>query len=217
MSLAERLAVIAAARTADLEASASAELPLTGAMFHPKDWPLDARVWFYKAGIGNPDINTLGAFWSPAMRRVVLPYRTVTGERAWIARDPSWTKGKPMPKYLFPAGVARGGGALFSNGYEKPVGIVVVEDALSAYRIQRDTDYDAVAAQGTTLDRDAIVAIAEMDVPVVVWLDPDSWGQIGAGKLLRAFANLDVPVRNIESLRDPKNHEPHEIQEALEV
>lgn len=223
LSLDQRIALVREQRSAETVAARSLALPLDGAMPHPKDWPLDARVWFYKAGINNDDIALLRAFWSPGMGRVVLPYRTVDGGKAWIARDPAWTKSKPGPKYLFPEYARRGGGALFSNEYDVtyPSGYAITEDALSAYRISRDTELDAIAAQGTSLDRDAVVKIARAavtsSIPVFVWLDPDRYGQLGATKLMRDFGNLGVTVRKVVSARDPKNHEPHEIREALET
>jgi hypothetical protein len=234
LSLAEKLAVLKAQREAELDATVTAGLPTKGAMSHPKDWPLDARVWFYKAGISNEEIAHLGAFWSPPMGRVVLPYRTVFGQEAWIARHASWKGKHDGSKYLFPAGVKRGGGALFYDSVDPRgfTGLVITEDALSAYRVSRDTDMAAIAAQGTSLDRDAVVWIATSSqltaayggksIPVFVWLDndkdkPANYGQIAARKLVEQFGNLGVDVRNIVSERDPKLHEPHEIREALET
>lgn len=221
LTLAERLETVRQQREQEDEARQHVELPLKDAMQHPQDWPLDARVWFYKAGINNEEIAALGAFWSPPMGRVVLPYTSVYSEPAWIARDPFWSKGgfKASTKYLFPFGVKRSGGARFfalGDAYSS-VGVVITEDALSAYRISRDTDYDAVAAQGTSLDRDTIVLLMRQYRDVAIWLDPDKYGQLGAQKLRDSFANLGVTVRNIVSDRDPKLLEPHAIREALEV
>jgi len=223
LTLAERLAIIKQQRDAALEFTASSVLPLAGAMPHPQDWPLEARVWFYKAGINNDEIAQLGAFWSPGMARVVLPYRTVDHTAAWIARDPVWSKGrhKQGTKYLFPVGAKRGGGAVFERNPTTLCGYVITEDALSAYRISRDTNITAIAAQGTSLDRDTVVRIAVKaglrKVPVFTWLDPDVYGQRGAVTLREQFGNLGVEVRNIVSERDPKLHEPQEIREALET
>jgi hypothetical protein len=153
------------------------------------------------------------------MRRAVVPYETLSLERAWIARDPL---PNPALKYLFPQGVSRGGGASFSGAaYFGEAGIAIVEDVLSAYRISRDTELRAVAAQGTSLDRKALVTIANLaafyKAPVFTWLDPDRYGQRGAARIRRDLGNLGVDVRNIVSDRDPKLHEPHEIREALET
>lgn len=217
LTLADRLAVVAAQREAELEATATAALPTQGAMFHTKDWPVDARVWFYKAGINNDDIEAIGAFWHPRMRRVVVPYRTLSHEDAWIARSLD-----AQPKYLFPAGVSRGGGAYFkADASRVSGGIVIVEDVLSAYRIAKDTALLAVAAQGTSLDRYALTQIAmnarAHAAPVFTWLDPDMYGQVGARRIATALGNMGVTVRNIESARDPKLYEPREIRGALET
>lgn len=218
LTLAERLALVAAQREAEVEASESAALPTQDAIYHPKDWPLEARVWFYRAGINNDDIALMGAFWNARMRRLVVPYRTISGDHAWIARDAAWKKGDARPKYLFPEGVSRGGGALFpAFAQGDGAGIVIVEDVLSAYRVARDTDLDAVAAQGTSLDRSALVRISEHRGPVFTWLDPDRYGQIGAAAIRRQLGNMGVDVRNVVSEMDPKLHEPHEIREALEI
>ena len=222
MTLAERLALLEEARNAATEAvNAGCALPDGDAMHHPKDWPSDARVWFYRAGINNDNLRDLGAFWSPSMRRLVLPYVTVDGSEAWIARDVSWSKGTPWPKYLFPVGAKRGGGALFvaDPSAPYPTAVCITEDALSAYRISRDTGVGAIAAQGTSLDRDTVVAIANVAIEarqfVFLWLDPDKYGQMGAAKLRQQFGNLGVVTRNIVSARDPKLHEPEELREAL--
>jgi hypothetical protein len=221
LTLAQRLEVLRLQQAADLEASASAAPPAGDAMRHPKDWPLAARVWFYQAGINNDNIRDLGAFWHPRMRRVVVPYSTVTGDNAWIARDPSWSRDSLGPKYLFPQGVKRGGGALFEHKYPNAAGIALVEDVLSAYRIQRDTDLHAIAVQGTSLDREAVVALSIVSardaIPVFTWLDPDKYGQMGARRIRDDLGRLGVEARNIVTPKDPKLHEPHEIREALEV
>lgn len=222
LTLAERLALVRAQSEADVVASASAALPTQDAMYHPKDWPVDARVWFYKAGINNDDIAALRAFWSPRMRRLVVPYYTLSGDAAWIARDVAWTKMSTRPKYLFPEGVSRGGGAVFARDPDaEPTGVVIVEDVLSAFRVSQDTDLDGIAAQGTSLDRNALARIAMVSnmrrVPVFTWLDPDRYGQMGAARIRTQLGNMGVTVRNIVSARDPKLHEPHEIREALET
>lgn len=220
LSLFQRLAIAFAQREADERTRDHIEPPTEGAMYHPKDWPLEARVWFYKAGINNDDIERLGAFWNANMARVVVPYTNLDGTPGWIARDPFWTKEgagtRPRPKYLFPAGVSRHGGAVFMpKGVE--VGYVITEDVLSAYRVARDTSWAAVSAQGVSLDRDAIVELASYEKPIRVWLDPDSWGRGGADMIAREFSRLGTDVKIIRTERDPKLYEPAAIREVLEA
>ena len=221
LTLAQRLEVLRLQQAAEIEASASAALPAGDAMRHPRDWPNAARVWFYQAGINNDQIAGLGAFWNPRMRRVVVPYQTLSGEQAWIARA---VMPEQAPKYLFPQGVSRGGGAEFyaePTGLRPASGFVITEDVLSAYRVARDTELHGIAAQGTSLDRTALARLAQsahsLQVPVFTWLDPDKYGQMGARRIRDDLGRMGVHVRNIVTAKDPKLHEPHEIREALEV
>lgn len=212
MSLAERLKVIRERQDADLAAAETREPPLP-AMHHPQDWPVEARVWMHKAGLSNDDIHAMGAYWNPRMERVVVPYRTVDGGRAWIARCP-WPPSRERPKYLFPVGTKRGGGAMY-GGVNLVLGIgptVLCEDVLSAFRVWLDPCYTSVAVQGTSLDRDAIVALAAWDRPVITWLDPDHWGQLGARNIRAAFSRLGVKTANILSDKDPKYYTAAEIE-----
>lgn len=212
LSLAERVALLKAHREADDAAINSMEFP--EGMAHPRDWPVEARVWLHKAGLSNDDISDpggLGAVWSPAMQRVVIPLYMVDGHHQWVARSL-----RDDPKYLFPKGMKRGGGAWVGDAnYRRP--LVVTEDILSAFRVNRDAALDSVSALGTSLDRDAVVQLAGEYSSVIVWLDPDYYGQLGARKIAKDFSSLGVKVVNVLSLKDPKNHEPSEVNNYIDI
>lgn len=212
MTLAERTANIVALREAEDSAILSSELPAL--MRHPRDWPVEARNWLYKAGISNQGIAAMGAGWSASMARVIVPVRMLDGSSQWVARRAD--KHPDYPKYLFPKGMKRGGGAVLLGRDSKADGpVVITEDYLSAWRVTKDTGMPSVSALGTTLDRDAIVKIAAQFSAAILWLDPDYYGQLGARTLRKNFGALDFPVVNVLSLRDPKNHEPDEVQAYL--
>lgn len=226
MTLAQKLEVQRLMRESVQTAAASTSVPNKDGMYHPKDWPVAARVWLYKAGLNNDDIDNLEIFWSPTMRRVVVPYMTVAGQWVWIARrvhDASF-KADPTdgPKYLFPYGVARGGGAMMysspdENAPRSTVGVVITEDILSAWRVSKDTDYDAVAAQGTSLDLTTLALLTQRYDNIVTWLDPDIYGQQGASRIRKDLGRMGVTARNVVSQVDPKLLPPDAIREALEV
>lgn len=212
LTLAEKVALLKAQQAADDAATTSQEFP--EGMAHPRDWPVEARVWLHKAGMSNDDIvEELQAVWSPAMQRVVIPLHMIDGTTQWIARSI-----QGQPKYLFPKGMRRGGGA-FVRGWGLPAGrpLVVTEDILSAERVAKDTDLDAVSALGTSLDRDAVVKLAGEYSRVIMWLDPDYYGQLGARKIAKDFSALGVKVVNVQSLKDPKNHEPSELRGYIDI
>lgn len=205
LSLAERLAIATEKGAADGEAVASRFLPQPQ-MKHPQDWPVEARAWMHKAGINNDDIRRMGAYWNPRMQRVVVPYVAADGMSAWIARDPFPPSGRT--KYLFPRETRRGGGALYSGDNDRP--IVVTEDVLSAYRVHRASGHTAVAAQGVTLDRDALVRIRGSGV--ITWLDPDIYGQDGARRIRASMSRLGDLTANIRLDRDPKYYSDEDIR-----
>lgn len=215
-TLAEKLEVIRLRRVADDEATATATLPMP-AMYHTRDWPAPARTWLYSAGFNNDTIHAqLGAYWNPSMQRVILPYITAYGQPAWIARRINGG-GTAGPKYLFPRGVPRGGGAVVhAEATIEPSVAVITEDLLSATRVAHATGFLGVAAQGTSLDRDAVIRLAKRVDEVIVWLDPDVWGRRGALSIREQFANIGVPVRDIKSDSDPKFYSDDVIRELVQ-
>lgn len=209
LSLQQRLENQRAMREADEAATQHTELPEL--MLHPRDWPVAARAWLHKAGLNNHDISRLGAGWDPKMERVVIPQGMLDGSTGWIARAVGdWQD----PKYLFPKGMRRGGGAYIRGMHNVDNLVVVTEDYLSGYRVALEGP-DTLTANGTSLDRDAIVKIATSFSGVILWLDPDHWGQLGARRIGEDLRRYGVPTVNIISERDPKLHSPAEVGRYL--
>lgn len=213
MTLQERLRIIAQMTGADGSAIYSHKLP-EPKMEHPQDWPNDARVWMHVAALDNIDINDMGAYWNPEMRRVVIPFDGLDGTESWIARHID--KAQDRPKYLFPADTRRGGGAFISGWNSEYTGVVTItEDYLSAYRVWRDVGTSVVSAMGTSLDRDAIVMIAKKYTAAILWLDPDLYGQMGQRRIRKDLGRLGMTTHGIISKRDPKLHPPEEISSYI--
>lgn len=203
LTLAEKLALQATLRAANDEARADATPPKP-AMTHPQDWPAASRVWMHQAHMSNEDIHKTRAYWNPHIGRVVLPYRTLHGDASWIARKTADTPDQTGPKYLLPSGVPRGGGAYVNPSMLPRDRVVITEDLLSAYRVAWASGSDAVALQGTSLDRDAIVKLVQTYPLIVVWLDPDGPGKQGRNNLFRSMGRFDTRVVTANSSRDPK-------------
>ena len=212
LSIAERLALLRAAQEATTEAAASAVPPLP-AMTNPRDWPSEARAWMHKAHFSNIDILASGAYWNSRIHRVILPYTTLTGNPAWIARridlDTLAHPGRG-PKYLFPNGVPRNGGA-YIMGPE--AGVVITEDLLSAWRVHWATGMSAVAAQGVSLDRKALARLP--DLFAAVWLDPDKYGANGSARIANDLGAFGIEVAQIRTDLDPKYYDNAAIREVL--
>ena len=204
-SLAERIARLNAVREAESAAEGRSAPPVP-TEFNPSLWPLQARVWLYKAGFSNDEILRHGFYYSDNLQRVVLP--VIRGGRViyWQARgfDPS------RPKYLNP-------------GVDKPLAyfgtgpLVLTEDILSGARV------GAAAARGCAILGTSLgdFEIAEVvreagGQPVRIWLDPDPAGRKGAAKIGKALTLAGVRVLPVKSDLDPKLYPRDQIKEFIQ-
>lgn len=203
-SLAERVARLRAVETADSDAAADPRPPQP-AEFDPSLWPSEARVWLYKAGFSNDRIRDLGFYWTPRMRRVVMP--VFDGGRLvyWQARgfDPE------RPKYINP----KVDKPLYKCG-SGPL-LVITEDMLSAAKVASVTE--AWSILGTSADDDKLNEIMRTGKPVRVWLDPDGAGARGRRKLVPRLRALGVDAKGVTTDKDPKLYPQEEIARVLSL
>lgn len=202
-SLADKLARMERQRAGDLAVSASPGLPLP-AVLEPAQWPLDARVWLYRAGLSNADIGKLGVYYHPPSDRVVLPVLEAGVPVFYQAR--AYQKGR-APKYLGPTPRPP---KLLPRWGRAPVP-TLTEDILSAIKIGMVAEGWAVL--GTKVSDHMIAALLRRGSPVNVWLDPDAAGRKGAAKIVKQLRAYGLEVRDIVSTRDPKLHTLEEIRE----
>lgn len=218
LPLATKLEWMRLAQEATVEAAKSCSMPAGGER-HLTEWPVTARAWLWAAGLSALDVSHLGAEWHPVMQRVVVP---MVGSRScyWIARKlPGLgTDMNPKsPKYLFPAGVSRSEGAVYFGRPDCRTW-VLTEDFLSAFRIRRDTGYNAAAVQGTSLGPELLRFLLDQADRVILWLDTDKYGQIGQARIHSQLAQRGMPVGCVKlpaSVPDPKKLEPEFIRSTL--
>lgn len=206
-SLAERISRLRAARVEDVEAETDPRPPLP-ALFADRvsEWPGEARVWLYKAGLSNDRIAELGYYWCPRIKRVVLPVFDAGRVVYWQARGFD----KERAKYINPK-------------IDKPVYrvgsgpiLVLTEDMLSAAKVGAVTE--AWSILGTYAPDDAVLTeIIRMGKPVRVWLDPDGAGRKGRRKLVPKLRAYGVDALGVETERDPKLHSNEEIRNVLGI
>lgn len=205
-SLAVKLARVAAGQRAD--AQVGAELP--GPAVHADailEWPLKARLWLYKAGLGAAEIGRLGAYYHPPTNRVVLPVLAPSGGLVyWQARS---IDGR-QPKYL---GSPVGKRLAVPTYGEGPVA-VVTEDILSAYKVGL-AGCQGWCALGVRLSSAFLGALMRSGKPAAVWLDPDPAGQAGASTIIKQLRSYGIKATNVVSERDPKLHSKDEIHAII--
>ena len=125
------------------------------------------------------------------------------------------------PKYTTHlSGTTNGSCAWFYSSAEHFNEVFITEDFSSAYRINRDTGYTAVALLRTTMDTLSLVDLLDKaPKKIVIWLDPDEAGMNGAKKLtekIRVFST-DVEVIHAHSPKEPKDCEISELAKVCRV
>lgn len=202
-TIAERMARLRKGQQADASMQASVRPPKP-ANFDPSTWPLEARVWLYKAGIGNDLIRELGFYHHEPTKRVVMPVIENDKLVYWQARGFS----PEFAKYLNPSvpdkpAFKRGNGSV----------LVLTEDILSAVRVGGVTE--AWCLMGTTLTEKMLAAIIGAGKPVRVWLDPDGAGIKGMRKFVPKLRAMGIDAKSIRSAKDPKYYSREEIVSIL--
>lgn len=208
-SLAHKLARINSQSAVDATLQKTKALPLPK-VENPSEWPLEARLWLYKAGINNADIMASGIYYHSGSSRVVIPVYHGSTLVYWQARGFE----KDMPKYLNPPSGERGSIVAQWPGDKRC--LVLTEDWLSGYRVHRATGLEVNALLGTYLnDTIAGKIINGGYETVAVWLDGDKPGQDSARVILKKLRAFNIPAINIVTQKDPKLYSNREIKEIL--
>jgi hypothetical protein len=177
------------------------------AEFDVAKWPLQARVWLYKAGLLNEDIAQLGAYWHEPSQRVVVPVMDGDTVLHWQARNVGLVEG---PKYLGPK--ADASKVIPRFGSDGPL-LVLCEDLLSTFRVGMASE--ALCLMGTVLHDATARLVMLLNKPVAIWLDPDKAGDRGYGDAKRKLDMLGVQNTKIVSTKDPKNLSRAEVAQHI--
>lgn len=204
-TLAERAEKAAQQASVD-DAVAADTRPPQPAVFDLAEWPSEARLWLYKAGFSNAEIQTIGFYYHPITRRVVVPV-VCNGQLVyWQARQIFGSKGA---KYLSMPGGRQNAIPIFGTGST----VILVEDLLSALKIAT-AGFRSLCLMGTNL----LPKIWEHllhEEDIVVWLDPDDAGRNAAAKVRDSLALVGKDCRDVCTVKDPKYHSKAGIASVL--
>lgn len=206
-TLEERAAKAAQAKSADQAVEADRRPPQP-AVYDLALWPKEARLWLYKAGLSHQEIQTGGFYYHEATRRVVIPVVMRGSLVYWQARQIFTSTGA---KYLSMPGGRQSCVPVFGTGQ----GIVLVEDLLSAYKIQT-AGFRALCLMGTSL-LPKIWEYLLNEHEISVWLDPDAAGRSAAQDVRAKLALVGKVVRQINTASDPKFQSKASIREMLSI
>lgn len=174
-----------------------------------EDIPLEGRMWLYKAGLTPSTWNEYGIRYSPSMGRVYLPVAREGVGLLWYQARAIYAG--QTPKYIQPS--AERSTVLFES---KPLRdstrvVVLVEDIVSAIRVGEVAP--AISLLGTKITTGQASYISKYD-RVVIWLDSDKAGRVGAANIRRTLSLL-TETANICTTDDPKLLTRQQITEKL--
>lgn len=207
ISLKERIANLAEASAADMDAKLCVtELP-GPAETDPQKWPDVPRLWLYNAGFSNDEIMRNGWYWNSRMQRVVLPVFMNGALVYWQARGFDTARAKVLNPDVDKSSIV----AVFGAGNGDC--IALTEDVLSAAKVGAVTE--AWALMGTVLQVPVLNSLFNRNLPVVLMLDDDPAGRKGARNASKMLDMMCLDNRQIYFGKDPKMVARADIRESL--
>ena len=182
----------------------------------PETWPNEARRWVSQYGITTKEMERHNLYYSPFLRRVVLPVYDKDWEIIGYQSRRIY-ESDPGPKYL--TQLPRKTSGVFSSiGNPRGSKIVLVEDTLSAIKVGVSTDYDAVACLGGDVKPERLVELSDHYDNVVVFLDNDN-AQIKKAQG-RAYAQCRNIFKGSTQIvygdKDPKEYSRSDLKRLLD-
>lgn len=183
-------------------------------IYDVEDFPIEAKIWLYKADIRNNSIRNHKIGYSKSLGRVILPmYNDIGRIITWQGR--ALFEGQ-QPKYLNQESLDKNK-HLFNPQLNDPVNhkyddlCIVTEDILSSIRVNQVVM--SVSSLGTSLSDAQTLKLTKYKY-VGIWYDPDNGGIDGAKKAIKKL-NLYTTAFNIQSEEDPKNLPLDKIKEII--
>lgn len=172
------------------------------------DWPPEARKWVYSVNLDVQDVMALQMVFCPILKRVVVPIGIqgyYQARAVYAGQSPKWLSSStaPVPHYSF----FGGRGDLVSC-------VVVVEDHISAYLINKFTGSATFALLGTKLSESALLTLLNSGFKnYLVWLDDDPAGMKASHKISNRISCY-CDVRAIKA-GSPKNMSARGVEEVI--
>lgn len=177
------------------------------------DVPVAAYHWLWQYDLRSSDLIKHEIGYSKAYRRVIIPVKRPghTQLLGWIGReldfdDKEKRKEAKVPKYLtYKSQLVKRLYFMIRGGVDDIV--VLVEDVISAIKINKFTDLSTIALLGTYMDEEVLKQL--QGKKVYVWLDGDAFQK--AVSYVERLSQLGVEARVVHTLKDPKDHREDQI------
>lgn len=173
------------------------------------NWPIEARVWLYKAGLDDFTIRGLGIYWHRESDRVIVPVNPRPDGTADYYQARAYQPGR-QPKYLGPT--PRPPKLISKWGAAKEV--CLTEDLLSAIKIGT-IGGEGWCLLGTRITAHQSAVLLSRGCIVRVCLDPDGAGRKGAGRIMVQLRAYGIEAIDVVFPKDPKLIHVGELRSVL--
>mgnify|MGYP003645527512 CR=1 FL=1 len=159
------------------------------------------RKWLLEYNITDEEIEKYGICWSEPDLLVLYNSRDYWQGRVFsditTQKYKSWGS-KPIVMY---------------GTIKKAVGVVLVEDIISAICVSRVPDIVAIPMFGTSCSRELERHLKKLDIFTYVWLDGDVKKK--SIKIKNRLKSLGLLTKSILTNKDPKTYSKEQIEEIL--
>lgn len=166
-----------------------------------KEWPSGAKLWVYKAGLTDKEVENYGFVYSHRLGRVLIPIYSDGSMVGYQARK--IFPADEGPKYYTRTHDV---GAMVWHHHNpvRPDVVVVCEDVLSAIRVGRR--WSSVGLLGTSINDSTVGLLTTNYNHVILWLDYDN--RIVKEKTIKIKNRLELYISSVHMITngiDPKN------------
>lgn len=193
------------------------------------DTPLNrhAQSWKYchESGLSESTINKSAIYYSDSLDRMIIPIKDAEEKQLIYWQGRSFNPA--MPKYINVKGVSKPLFVLKNTQHrEHPNRTILVEDAISAWRIWQDCDMantQIIALLGTKVDTADLLPYVEggrRAHHIIVWLDEDVAGRQATVELQPTLVALGKHVSGVDVSKYPQPKrcvDQKQLSEALKI
>jgi hypothetical protein len=196
--------------------------PMTGLDHCPV--PYTAYHWFWKYCLNNDEIVKFNCGWSERYNRVIIPLYEYAdwgeGEYArklvgWVGREVECEskeerKRKGIVKYLTRA---KKGERRFFTAPGDESKVVIVEDAISAMKVNLAMSYTTIALLNTHVSTDMMRTLRGKTI--YLWLDGDMLAN--SVQTVNRMRTLGLNAKHVHTTKDPKEYNSVYIREQINM
>jgi len=177
--------------------------------YYVPEVPFEAHDWLWQYNINEKEMLKFGFGWSNKYKMVILPLYSDDGQtfEGWLGRRVldkmknkyhiQKSKGNPNRLYF----TIKGSGS----------SVILVEDCLSAIRVNDSLNVTTIALLTTSIDETLINKLRGKEV--YVWLDADALSNSVA--MVSRLRQLGIQTKHIHTTKDPKCYNNVAIKEII--